>query len=145
MFVKWCANLIAYPFTEESMQDVETRFGCDEHGWLFTAMDQAGIPIGFFAISKVDYEQSSGHLGFVVINTDRRNKGYGKQMLAQAVNYAFNILKISRLTLKVFDNNPAAHACYKKVGFIDEAYTEKSFAYKDELWGCYDMAIQTIK
>ena len=55
---------------------------------------------------------------------------------------AFEILNVSRVTLKVFDNNPTAHSCYESLGFVDVKYWEKVFPYKDEMWGCYDMAIE---
>lgn len=141
-FVKWCANLITYPFTEESMNDIKESFENNEKGWLFTAIDKTGTPIGFMSMSKADYENDSVHLGFIIVDASKRNKGFGKQMMNQAIRYAFEILNVSRVTLKVFDNNPTAHSCYQNAGFVDEKYWEKVFPYKDEMWGCYDMAIQ---
>ena len=141
-FVKWCANLINYPFTEESMEITKETFEKNENGWLFTAIDKNGLPIGFLSMSKADYENNSVHLGFIIVDSSKRNNGYGKEMIRVAIKYAFEILNVSRVTLKVFDNNPRAHACYKSLGFIDEKYEEKSFPYKDQLWGCYHMAIE---
>lgn len=114
----------------------------NEKGWLFTAIDKEGALIGFMSMSKADYERESIRLGFVIIDSSKRKNGIGKQMIDQAIRYAFEILNLSRVTLKVFDNNQAAHSCYKKAGLIDEKYLERVFPYKDEMWGCYDMAIQ---
>lgn len=141
-FVKWCANLITYPFTEESMNKIQESFENNEKGWLFTAIDKKGIPIGFMSMSKADYENDSVHLGFIIVDSSKRSSGFGKQMINQAIKYSFEILNVSRVTLKVFDNNPTAHYCYQNVGFIDEKYMENVFLYKDEKWGCYYMAIQ---
>ncbi len=141
-FMKWCANLIAYPLTEESMKGTKESFENNENGWFFTALDEKGIPVGFIAMMKADYESNSIHFGFIIVDSSKRNKGFGKQMLNQAIRYAFEILKVRRVTLKVFDNNPSAHRCYQDVGFVDEKYLEKVFPYKDEMWGCYDMAIE---
>lgn len=140
-FVKWCANLITYPLTEESLKETKDRFENNENKWLFTALDEKGTPVGFIAMMSVDYEKNSVHLGFVIVDSSKRNSGFGKQMVNQAVKYAFEILNMSRVTLKVFDNNPSAHKCYQNVGFVDEKYLEKVFPYKDEMWGCYDMSI----
>ncbi|AAK80512.1 RimJ/RimL family protein N-acetyltransferase [Clostridium acetobutylicum] len=141
-FVKWCANLITYPFTEESMNKIQESFENNEKGWLFTAIDKKGTPIGFMSMSKADYENDSVHLGFIIVDSSKRSSGFGKQMINQAIKYAFEILNVSRVTLKVFDNNSTAHYCYQNVGFVDEKYMEKEFPYKDEMWGCYCMAIQ---
>ena len=63
-------------------------------------------------------------------------------MMSLAVKYAFEILKIKRVTLGVFDNNEIAHNCYKSAGFIDEKYCKDVFKYKDENWGIYEMATE---
>jgi hypothetical protein len=43
--------------------------------------------------------------------------------------------------LGVFANNSVAHNCYKSAGLKDEKYLEDTFAYENEKWGFYDMAI----
>ena len=140
-FVKWCANLITYPLTEESMKQTKGKFENSEKGWLFTSLDDKGTPVGFIAMMKADYENDSIHLGFVIIDPSKRNNGFGKQMVNQTIKYAFEILNMSKVTLKAFDNNPGAHRCYQDIGFTDMKYLEKVFPYKNEMWGCYDMAI----
>jgi len=140
-FVKWCANKITYPLTEESMKETKESFENNEKGWLFTALDEKGAPVGFIAMMNANYENESIHVGFVITDSSKRNNGFGKQMVNQAIRYAFEILNMSRVTLKVFDNNPSAHRCYQNVGFVDEKYLKNGFPYKDKMWGCYDMAI----
>ena len=34
-----------------------------------------------------------------------------------ALRHAFEVMHAARVTLGVFDNNPAAYGCYKAVGF----------------------------
>ncbi len=140
-FVKWCANNIQYPFTEESLNILEESRRDDDKSLLFTATDEKGIPIGFMSMTKADYERDCIYFVFVIVDSTLRNKGYGEQMLKKAIKYVFEILNVSRITLQVFDNNPGAHACYRKVGFADKKYWETTFRYKNELWGCYDMVM----
>lgn len=40
-------------------------------------------------------------------------------MLQHALRYAFDILRVDKVTLGVFENNPAAYRCYTSVGFKD--------------------------
>lgn len=141
-FAKWCANLIFYPLSYESLLETYKKFEAQEDRWLFTALNEAGTPIGFFMMTKTDYIKNSVHLGFVVVDNSKRNTGYGRKMINQAVKYAFEILCVNRVTLSVFDNNEPAHKCYLKSGFIDEAYKKDNFKYKNEIWGCYNMAIE---
>ncbi|MBR4965276.1 MAG: GNAT family N-acetyltransferase, partial [Lachnospiraceae bacterium] len=49
---------------------------------------------------------------------------YGKRMVQMATKYAFEMLKAKKVTLGVFDNNPAAYHCYKAAGF-EEIKSEK--------------------
>ena len=63
-------------------------------------------------------------------------------MVDLAVKYAFDILKVKRVTLGVFDNNSSAHLCYKSVGFIEEKYDENALNYGNDKWGIYEMAIE---
>jgi RimJ/RimL family protein N-acetyltransferase len=90
---------------------------------------------------KADYKNESIHLGFVVIDEKYRGQGLGKEMIGLAVTYAFEILKVKKVTLCVFDNNNSAHNCYKSAGFEDVRYIEDAFPYKDEKWGYYEMQI----
>lgn len=124
------------------MKSTQESFENNENGWLFTSINKKGTPIGFLSMSKADYENDSVHLGFIIVDSSKRNNGFGKQMINQVIKYAFEILNVSRVTLKVFDNNPTAHSCYLNSGFLDVKHLEKVFPYKDEMWGCYDMAIE---
>lgn len=87
----------------------------------------------------IDYVKQSIHFGFVIVDPKYRGKGYGKEMMQQAVRYATDILKVKKVTLGVFDNNPMAHNCYHNIGFVDVNYKKEEFPYKDEQWGLYQM------
>jgi RimJ/RimL family protein N-acetyltransferase len=141
-FTMWSAGKFEYPLTKEQLIKYKEIYENDEHGWIFTALDEIGKPVGHFIMRMVDYQKQSVHLGFIIVNPEIRGKGYGKEMVSLGVKYAFEILKVKRVTLKVFENNPAAHSCYKSIGLSDEKYHEGLFTYKDEKWGLYDMAIE---
>lgn len=141
-FVKWCANLMQYPLTEKILNDMKDTLEQKEKAWFVTATNEEGVPVGFMLMGHMDYAKESIHFGFVIVDSSMRNKGYGKQMMSLAVKYVFEILNFKRITLRVFDNNPIAHSCYKALGFVDEEYVEKKFPYKDELWGSYGMALE---
>jgi len=143
LFTMWCANKFTYPLTEEQLKEYKEKYDHDEHGWIFTALNEKGSPIGHFLMRMADYEKQSVHLGFIIVNPECRGQGYGKEMLRLAVKYAFELLNVKRVTLVVFENNPSAHYCYKACGFIDETYRKDGFAYHNEKWGCYDMAIES--
>lgn len=142
VFSMWCADRFTYPLTEEQLQKYKENYDNDEHGWIFTALNETGSPVGHLLMRAADYENQSVHLGFIVVNPDCRGQGYGKEMVSLAVNYAFEILKVKRVTLKVFENNRTARQCYQSCGFRDEAYHKDKFLYKEEKWSGYDMVVE---
>ena len=40
-------------------------------------------------------------------------------MLGLALRFAFDVLKVQKVTLGVLENNPGAYYCYKAAGFKD--------------------------
>ena len=66
-------------------------------------------------------------------------------MLLLALKYAFEILKVNKVTLGVFENNPSAYCCYKAAGF-KEIQLEKKEHYEvlGEKWKCIEMEVQHL-
>jgi RimJ/RimL family protein N-acetyltransferase len=139
LFSMWCANKFTYPLTENQLIKYKDMYEEDEFGWIFTALDEEGTPIGHMLMRLADYEKESLHFGFVLIDPRRHGKGYGKEMVSQAIKYAVHICKVKKITLGVFSNNPKAHNCYKSLSFVDQNCQEDIFTYKNEKWGLIDM------
>ncbi len=138
-FAQWCANKFSYPLTIEQLVTYYQTYEQDENAWIMTALNDDGIPVGHLLMRLADYKNESIHLGFIIVDNKIRGKGYGKEMVSLAVKYAFYILKIKRVTLGVFDNNPFAYACYKSVGFEEIKHHEANFPFQNNKWGVYDM------
>jgi len=141
VFAQWCANKFTYPLTKEQMTNYYHNCEKRDDAWMMTALNEDGVPIGHLLMRSANYENETIHLSFVIVDSSIRGLGYGKEMISLVIKYAFDILKVKKVTLGVFDNNPSAHACYKSVGFIDENYHLSAFFYKNQKWGVHDMAI----
>lgn len=139
-FNMWSGGKFEYPLTKEQIEDYYHKYEEDENGWIMTALNEEGRPVGHLLMRMADYNKESIHFGFIVVDSNERGKGYGKEMVSLAAKYAFEILKVKRITLGVYDNNPSAHSCYKAVGFVDEEYHKEEFPYENEKWGKFDMA-----
>ena len=48
-------------------------------------------------------------------------------MLRLGLDYAFNILKVDKVTIGVFENNACAYHCYLSAGFRPSTELEDSF------------------
>lgn len=133
----WCANLIPYPITKENLHSLLEKCAMDWTDSAYVATKNDGATIGFFCYS-VNVDDNTGFLKFVIVDSQMRGTGCGKEMLKLALQYAFNITGVDLVQLNVFEENAAARRCYEKVGFVEESVSKNAFPYKDELWsGCH--------
>ncbi|MCR5020146.1 N-acetyltransferase [Ruminococcus sp.] len=79
--------------------------------------------------------------GFVIVDSERRGQGLGKSMLAMAENYAFDFLGAEKITLGVFENNPAALHCYLAAGFSMIGTEDGYYSFHGEEWKCTEMEL----
>lgn len=122
-FRKWTSDRYdTYPITAEDMNKkyIDCNGDCEEPDNFFpmTAIDESGV-VGHLIMRYTDEEKSVLRFGFVILNDAMRGKGYGKEMIRLALKYAFEILRVEKVTIGVFENNPTAYHCYKAAGFRD--------------------------
>lgn len=138
----WSAGVFSYPLTEKQLLARMEEAELAEDEWVMAALDEQGEVVGHFYMRKADYKKNSLHMGLIVVDHTRRGQGIGRKMVEKAVEYAFTILGVQRVTLGVFSCNPIAHACYEKAGFRDEFLEEKAFQFHGESWDYCHMAIE---
>lgn len=137
----WQADRFSYPLTGEQMERYWDDFLNDERAFIFLAVDEKGNPAGHFSFRGIDYEKNSAHLGFIVVNPLLRGKGYGREMVLLALRYAFDILRIGRVTLGVFTVNEPAYRCYRLIGFEDTKIHRAHDLFQGERWDYQEMAV----
>lgn len=109
-----------------------------------TAWDETGV-VGHLILRFPDAEKKTLRLGFVIVDPARRDQGYGKAMLRLAIRFGFEFLGAERITLGVFENNPAAYYCYRAVGFRDVPLAEPEYvAIGNEQWNCLELALDRV-
>lgn len=142
---KWSADRFGdFPITSE---DINNQY-YDNNGdqiaydnvYPMTAYDENGI-VGHLILRYTDAEKKVIRFGFVIVDSSKRGKGYGRQMLTLAIKYAFDILGAEKITLGVFDNNKPAYCCYKAAGFT-ETGEEIMCEFFGEQWRQIEMEIK---
>ena len=132
-FYKWTAGVLgSYPLSPEEFDKVKERTA-------FTATED-GEPVGFFIVRQPGEEPDVLRFGFVIVDSAKRGRGYGKAMLREGLRYAKETLGASKVTLGVFENNSGAYHCYRAVGFreIPQAKNEV-YNVLGEAWNCIEM------
>ena len=116
IFHMWCADEYdKYPISAEDINQYYDSKRKDKI-YKLIAFDEDGV-VGHFTVRPIDSEMNEVRIEFVIINNKRRGKGFGKEMMHLALDYAREKLHAEKATLEVFESNKRAYECYKSVGF----------------------------
>ena len=142
-FRKWSADRYdSYPVCPEDINRQYQGYETSDTFFPMTACDEHGV-VGHLIMRFPGEDRKVLRFGFIIVDTAKRSMGYGKQMLALAVHYAFETYDVEKITLGVFENNPAAYHCYRAVGFRD-VQLEKTEYYHvmGQDWKCMEMELE---
>ncbi|MCI8494808.1 MAG: GNAT family N-acetyltransferase [Lachnospiraceae bacterium] len=136
-FYQWTAGVLGnYPITQKEFGFVDTLMP-------FTAFEESEV-IGFFTLRTPNESLDELRFGFVIVNPQKRGKGYGKAMLRLGLKFAFEIYGAKRASLGVFANNLTAYYCYKAVGFRDVVLDPpETYQILGEEWKCRELMMES--
>lgn len=144
-FRQWSADRYQnYPITADEMNKYYDNDKYRDDIWAMTAFDASGI-VGHFTMRFTNCKRDEIRMGFVIVDDNKRGKGYGKNMISLAVRYAFDFIGVQKVSLGVFENNSSAIKCYKACGFIAvEKDNPESYICMNENWNCIEMQIKKL-
>lgn len=139
-FRQWCADRYErYPITPEDMNAYYDGERDSERSWAMTAFDDTGV-VGHLTMRFPQDNQEELRLGFVIVDDQRRGKGYGKELVSLAVQYAFDFVKVEKVSLGVFESNESAIHCYRSCGFREIPLEQRErYLCMGETWSCIEM------
>ncbi|MGL4874850.1 MAG: GNAT family N-acetyltransferase [Clostridium sp.] len=139
-FRQWCADRYEkYPISPEDINLYYKNYEDDDNFFKMTALEDNEV-IGHFIMRFTDEQKKVLRFGFIIVGDTKRGKGYGKKMLSLALNYAFENLKVEKVTLGVFENNPNAYYCYESLGFkAIQMEKIEYFNILNEQWKCVEL------
>lgn len=86
----------------------------------FILIDPDGHIVGESVINEIDDECKSANFRIAIFHPQVRGQGIGTWMIYQTLSFAFDLLKLHRVSLDVFSFNQRAIHTYEKVGFKHE-------------------------
>lgn len=79
-------------------------------------------------------------LGYVIVDSSIRGKGYGNALIKEAISYAKDKLKAKKITIGVFEDNEPAKKCYFSNGFkLVEQEKPEIFELPGRQWVCLEL------
>lgn len=142
-FRQWSADRYdKYPITADDMNLYYDRDRNNDKIWGMTAFDESGV-VGHFTMRFPQEDNLKEiRLGFVIVDDQKRGEGYGKEMLSLAIRYAFDFIKVSKISLGVFENNKIAIGCYEACGFkAVKTDSIEQYSCMGEVWNCIEMEL----
>jgi RimJ/RimL family protein N-acetyltransferase len=134
----WTASSFGFPLNREHITQHMRDCAARGDRLIFKAVDSAsGEAVGYVELGALDARNRSARIGRVLIAPQARGRGLGVEMMRAALAHAFDVLRVHRAELGVFDVNPRALACYERAGFRREGMRRESFAVPEELGGGY--------
>ena len=142
-FRQWSADRYdRWPIAPADMNAYYDRDRDNGDIWGMTAFDDMGVAGHFTMRFPNEEDRGEVRLGFVIIDDSRRGNGLGREMLTLAIRYAFELLRVDKLSLGVFENNVPAIRCYEACGFQRvRRETAESYRCMGEVWNCIEMEL----
>jgi len=140
--IEWSGVKFSFPLTKSQLEGFLNESQSAPSIQIHCAVEaETNEMVGLIALSDIDKENRSARLGKILIHKEKRNKGLGKMMIEEALNIAFNDLKLHRVSLGVFEHNKVAISCYEKVGFVLEGILRDERKFGNEYWNLCEMSI----
>lgn len=145
-FDLWGGHIIGdYPIDEDILNDVyfNNNGRCSEadNFYPMTAFDESGV-VGHFIMRYLNGDNKILRFGWVIVDSTKRGQHIGQNMLKLGLKYAFDILKVDKVTLGVFENNISAYKCYLSTGFHKPSEIPDSYAdMNGEKWKVVELEI----
>ena len=73
--------------------------------------------IGNIKIDPINYQDNSGEYGILIGDRNSWGEGYGYEASKRIINFCFNSIKLSQITLGVKKKNYSGIKLYEKLGF----------------------------
>lgn len=118
-FCRWSQGRYSeFPVKEKDMIAYYEAFEGDNKTFPVTACDNEEI-VGHMLLKIIDENKRLVRFGCIIVDDSKTGRGYGTKMLKSAMEYAFETLNASEITIGVFEDNVPARKCYEKLGFSD--------------------------
>ena len=110
--------------SDEWYNDIQKRNGSENIRLGIFLAD--GAVIGDVALQGIDWRNRSCSLGMGIAKLENRGKGYGKEVVALMLDYAFKNLGLERVTANTLASNIAGQNSLEKIGFVIEGRARRS-------------------
>jgi ribosomal-protein-alanine N-acetyltransferase len=119
---------------------IEEQYNNEIYFWAIHLKD-SNKHIGNIKIDPIVVETNSGEYGILMGDKENWGKGYAKEASFTIINYCFEELKLSKITLGVIEDNLNAVLLYKKMGFVLDQVKTNVGTYNNKISNALRMSL----
>lgn len=101
----------------------------------------AGQFAGLCNLQEIDYRNRHAELALWLASPEMRGLGYGTDAIRVLLPYAFEVVRLDKVHLGVYDFNEGGIRSYERVGFRYEGRLRQMLYYKGRYWDEWPMRI----
>ena len=119
---------------------IEEQYKNEVYFWAIHRKDTK-VHIGNIKIDPINIKTKSGEYGILIGDKLSWGKGFAKEATIQILEYCFEELKLSKVTLGVIEDNIKATSLYKNIGFVIDEKKEAVGIYNNKLSNALRMSL----
>lgn len=96
---------------------------------------------GEVVLNEINWVNKSANFRIAINSSENREKGYGTEAAQLILRHAFDVLKLHRIELSVFNFNPRARHVYRKLGFVQEGVSRDTLLWEGEYYSSIQMSL----
>jgi [ribosomal protein S5]-alanine N-acetyltransferase len=105
-------------------------------------LPETGAHIGNIKLGPVDWNHRSADIDILIGEHAHHGKGYGTESVVLLRDYAFDVLKLNKLTAGAYENNVGSTKIFERAGFEVEGIRKNQYMFEGEyvglvMMGCY--------
>ena len=91
--------------------------------------------IGNIKLGPIDWHHKIADIGIMIGDKKFWGKGYATEAIELITNFAFETLKLHKITAGAYENNIGSVRAFLKAGFFNDGYRQKHFQFKKNYVG----------
>jgi ribosomal-protein-alanine N-acetyltransferase len=119
---------------------IQNQYNKEVYFWALH-LKNSGSHIGNIKIDPINTQNNSGEYGVLIGDKSSWGKGYATEASHTIINYCFEELKLSKITLGVIEDNTNAVNLYKKIGFEIDGILKGTKAYNNKISNSLRMSL----
>ncbi|MBI1278403.1 MAG: GNAT family N-acetyltransferase [Anaerolineaceae bacterium] len=95
--------------------------------------------VGACSLQQIDLRNRHAELSVWMVSSEQRGQGYGTEAVRLLLGYAFDVLRLDKVYLGVYDFNEGGLRVYERVGFHYEGRLQNMLHYEGRYWDEWPM------